>query len=176
MRKSLLLALFALLFTSLNAQDTIKSHIDKNRDGLLVFASHKKVYLDGKKMSKDDLLALYEQNNAEESIELIKTGYAKKNTSAVLACIGVPCIAISIPLYLSYYNHNGGGSANAVASYILDLTGTALCITAIGINAAGNARIKNSFKAYNKIVREKRNEVTLSFNVVNNGVGVRLNF
>jgi len=176
MRKSLLLALFALLFTSLNAQDTIKSHIDKNRDGLLVFASHKKVYLDGKKMSKDDLLALYEQNNAEESIELIKTGYAKKNTSCVLACIGGVCLVGSIPLYINVIKKHNYSDPNLIIAELLDMTGTALCITAIGINTAGNARIKNSFKAYNKIVREKRNEVTLSFNVVNNGVGVRLNF
>jgi len=133
----------------------------------LTYKKFDEVYMNGRRLTIEEIEELFEKNEPI-ALNLFKTGLGKRKTGITLLSIGVPLFILSIPV--GYFSSSTGLIA------IMDITGTALIITSICFTTSGKARIKNSYKEYNNSISRRRNNVSLNFGVVNNGIGVSLRF
>jgi len=137
----------------------------------LEYVNSRNVLLDGKKLSKGELINILESDN--RALQQYKSGVTQKNIGTVLIGVGAGLFVGNGIANVS--SANSGEERNNTS--ILFIIGGGIAASGIVLKITGANSVKNSISTYNKQnLAYNKSNLDFKFLVSNNGAGLRLNF
>lgn len=135
------------------------------------YVNSRNIILDGKKLSKGELINTLNSNNI--ALDQYKSGTSQKNIGTVLIAVGAGLFVGNGIANVS--SANSGEERNNTS--ILFIIGGGLAASGIVLKITGANSIKNSISTYNKQnIAYNKSNLDFKFLVSNNGAGLSLNF